>query len=143
MGGVADGMSTLRFPTIALAFALLLAGYAVWDLDQLASRVQRAGEGRPSLTGPQLSGAGTAGVPALAGSGSAAGGLTSAAGTRMFPGGHAAAPRDPGVVPADSEARPARAGLAGIRSRVLAPDVAAGCRIAMGVTMALMLVLVI
>jgi hypothetical protein len=52
-------------------------------------------------------------------------------------------PRDPGVVPADSEARPARAGLAGIRGRVLAPDVAAGCRIAMGVTMALMLVLVI
>jgi hypothetical protein len=61
----------------------------------------------------------------------------------MLPGGHAAAPGDSAAVPDDSGARPGQAGVAGIRDRVLAPDVATGCRIAMGVTMALMLVLMI
>ncbi len=34
----ADGMRTLRFPTLAFAFGLALAGYCVWDLDQLSGR---------------------------------------------------------------------------------------------------------
>jgi hypothetical protein len=140
MGGAAGGMSTLRFPTIALVFALLLAGYAVWDLDQVASRIQRTGERRSTRSGLRLS---DAGVPALAGPGNPVGGLAAATGTGMLPGGHAAAPGDSAAVPDDSGARPGQAGVAGIRDRVLAPDVATGCRIAMGVTMALMLVLMI
>jgi len=31
------GMSTLNYPTLAFLFALVLAGYAIWDLDLLSS----------------------------------------------------------------------------------------------------------
>ena len=37
MGG-ASGMQTLRYPTLAFVFALILIGYSIWDIDQLSGR---------------------------------------------------------------------------------------------------------
>jgi hypothetical protein len=102
-----SGMSTLSVPTVAFVFALILAGYTIWDLDQLSSL-------RPGLA---VAVAGAA--PALAGA--------SAGTVRLATG--------PG------------SGASGGRSGVLAildsPGTVVGCRIAMGVTMALMLFLMI
>jgi hypothetical protein len=91
MGGSAATMRTLQFPVLALFFAILLAGFAVLDIDR--------------LTGP------------------AHGRAVSA-----------------GIAPADAV-------LAAVPVTVLDvlldPRLAAGCRIAMGITMALMLVIMI
>ena len=84
MGGV-SGMSTLRYPTLAFLFALILVGYTIWDLDQLSGL-------RRGL------------VPAVAGAGRSGGVAT---------------------------------------VTLNAPGTVVGCRIAMGVTMALTLLLVI
>ena len=53
-------------PTLAFAFALVLIGYSIWDLDQLSGRRYSLGSARVSLAGVR------AGVPAMAGAGSAA-----------------------------------------------------------------------
>ena len=37
-GGGSGAMMTLRAPTLAIAFVLILAGYSIWDLDQLSGR---------------------------------------------------------------------------------------------------------
>ena len=51
MGGM-SGMSTLRVPTLAFLFALILIGYTVWDLDQLSSlRRGLAAAASPALVG--------------------------------------------------------------------------------------------
>ena len=44
---------SLRYPALALAFALVLAGYCIWDLDQLSGR-------RSSLVAPRVALAGLA-----------------------------------------------------------------------------------
>jgi hypothetical protein len=93
------GMSTLSYPTLAFLFALILAGYAIWDLDQLSSlrrgfAVAVAGPATPALVGAP---AGTVGT----GTAVTAVSVLNSAGTVV------------------------------------------GCRIAMGVTMALILFLVI
>ena len=98
MGGGMSGMGTLSLPVLAFLFALMLVGYAVWDLDQ-------------------LSGPGTSGHYSLAAAG------ISAAGISM-------AEVPPASGPADG-------------TGVLAPWVATGCRIAMGATMAFMLLIMI
>jgi len=128
MGGM-GGVSTLSVPTVAFLFALILAGYTIWDLDQLSSlrhglvpAVARAAS--PALVGAP---AGNAGAGAVAGSGMS-GGLA-----------------------ADSPAGSGEAGgggtMGGGRSLLMpilsSPGTVVACRIAMGVTMALMLVLMI
>jgi hypothetical protein len=129
MGGPA--MRTLEYPALAFVFALILAGYSVWDLDQLSGR-------RYSLAGAALRPA-AASVPALAGPGSAAvavAGLDAAAG--------AAAPHV--VAVPVGETVPANGGLGNgpaARMVLLSPGVTVGCRIAIGVTMAFMLVIMI
>ena len=103
-GGMADmagssGSATraLEYPTLAFVFALVLAGYTVWDLDQLSGR-------RYSLASASVSLAGApAGIPVMVG------------------------------------AQPT--GTA--RDLLLADGTTVGCRIAMGVTMALMLLIMI
>jgi hypothetical protein len=134
MGGSA--MQTLNLPVLALIFAFLLIGYCVWDLDQLSG---------PGVTGhysivpadirpiePAL-----AGVPAVARTGLQA----ASAGTAGPEGGVAtSSPPEAAVQDAPSVTGEAAGGAA---SPVLAPWVTMSCRIAMGVTMAFMLIIMI
>ena len=121
MGG-SSGMQSLELPTLAFAFALILAGYTIWDLDQLSSRTRVLTSARftlpaaalpaAALPGAALPAAALAGVPASA----------SGAGTE-------------GDVIAGSPA--------GARSRLLSPSTTVACRIAMGATMAFMLLIMV
>ena len=133
MGGMAGGMSgmgTLQLPFLAFGFALLLIGYSVWDLDQLsgpgASGHYSLAVARTAPTGPVLVGA-TAGPGAAAMSASTGGAVGSA------------------VAAESAMARPAEASAPASRADrgVLAPWVATSCRIAMGITMAFMLIIMI
>jgi hypothetical protein len=134
---------TLRLPLIALVFALLLAGYAVLDLDRLSGP---AAHGSPAVRqgyvpgGVALVGAPAGGPGQLTMTGQLAGG--SAAGpaseiTMLVPGASA----DEAAYPGITVGRGTGSGLA--RGLLLSPRTAAGCRIAMGVTMAFMLVIMI
>ena len=67
MGGAsgASAMQTLRYPTLAFVFALILIGYSIWDIDQLSGRRYSTTPARVSLAGrvvPAMAGAGP--VPA-------------------------------------------------------------------------------
>jgi len=56
MGGSPDaGMTMLRYPVLAFAFALILIGYAVWDLDQLPGRAVDGADGSSRAAGALLS----------------------------------------------------------------------------------------
>ncbi len=106
MGGMTGSAAgTLRLPTLGLVFILLMAGWAVWDLDQ--------------ISGSPAGGSPAGGVPAAGDQG---------AGVALAGGAGGVAVAVPAV--------PAAA-------VVLDSRVATGCRIAMGVTMALMLVIMI
>ena len=65
--GMAGGpaMQALHYPTLAGAFALLLIGYSVWDLDQLSGRRYCLG-GAGALAGGQAAGAVASGPGAAA-----------------------------------------------------------------------------
>jgi Domain of unknown function (DUF5134) len=133
--GAASGMQTLRYPTLALVFALILIGYTIWDIDQLSGRRYSTARARASLARVAVA------VPAMAGAQPATVTLassqaTGAAAVDGAPSGSAAA----GV--AGPEASGSRGGTtpAGI---LFSPAATVGCRIAMGVTMALMLLLII
>ncbi len=142
MGGSSgSAMPTLKFPFLAFVFALVLVGYSVWDLDLLSGSL--AG-GHRSLSGARAAFAGSAlaGVPALAGAESPA---------AAFVGPHPAAG---GVATAaqlqQAETEPAApgggtswSGLVAAREHLLGPGTTIGCRIAMGVTMAFMLLIMI
>ena len=134
MGGAsASAMQTLRYPTLAFAFALILIGYSIWDIDQLSGRRYSTAPARVPLAGVAVA------VPAMAGAAAA-----------TLPG-----PRATGVAAASGmpsgSAVAEVAGSAGGRSGggsaagaiLLSPAATVGCRIAMGVTMALMLLLII
>jgi hypothetical protein len=133
MGGMAGGMSgmgTLQLPFLAFAFALLLIGYSIWDLDQLsgpgASGHYSLAAARAVPSGPVLVGA-TAGLGATAVAAPASGLAGSAVAA------------EPAVAQTVGGSAPASRADRG----VLAPWVAVGCRIAMGVTMAFMLMIMI
>jgi hypothetical protein len=119
MGGSAR--QTLSLPFLALLFALVLIGYSVWDLDQLSG----PGAGpHYSLAIPRpVPAAVLVGVPA-----GSDGGVTTIV--------------RPGVAGQAASRTAIPASLTGA-SPVLAPWVATGCRIAMGVTMAFMLMIMI
>jgi len=134
MAGGMSGMGTLQLPLLAFVFALALIGYSVWDLDQLsgpgASGHYSLAVARVAPTGPVLAGAGAAaagpgpGAAAVSGAASAtvtAEPVTEPAGVTQVP---------PASAPADG-------------TGVLAPWVATSCRIAMGITMALMLLIMV
>ena len=144
MGG-GSATQTLKYPTLAFVFALILVGYAIWDIDQLSGkRYSRAGA---SLS---LAGVPAAGVPALAGA--EPGTLAAVAVAAAAPAQRA----DAGTVPvqtADAEGAPAGTvpagtvpagtGPAGAAAWLLSPGTTVGCRIAMGATMAFMLLILI
>ncbi|HEY4464591.1 MAG TPA: DUF5134 domain-containing protein [Streptosporangiaceae bacterium] len=141
MGGPAgQAMRTLSLPAVALVFVFVLAGYAVWDLDRISGP---AAHGAYRLAGPALAhpagalagAASGAEPPAVAFTGpvAARGRLAAAAqsppgGRRRAASGGGAPGIGPGTVP---------------RRLVLAPGLVTGCRIAMGVTMAFMLAIMI
>jgi uncharacterized protein DUF5134 len=130
MGGGMSGMGTLQLPFLAFVFALVLIGYSIWDLDQLsgpgASGHYSLAAARTPRPGPVLVGAGmsAAGTGAVAGLGSAA------------------IAAEPVAEPAKAAEVPSASGPAD-GTGVLAPWVATGCRIAMGITMAFMLLILI
>ena len=134
MAGGISGMGTLQLPLLAFLFALLLVGYSIWDLDQLSgpgvSGHYSLATARVATPGPVL-----AGVGAPAGSAMAAG--SNAAGTGVAAVAAAAGPPQSLAV----EVPPASAPADG--TGILAPWVATGCRIAMGITMAFMLLIMI
>ena len=130
MGGM-SGMGTLSLPFLALLFALALVGYTIWDLDQLsgpgATGHYSLGAVRVAPTGPVLAGVGATARPG----GTAPVAVAEPAGPAVAAETAAEAPEvPPASAPADG-------------TGVLAPWVATSCRIAMGVTMAFMLVIMI
>jgi hypothetical protein len=123
------GMSTLSVPTLGFGFALILIGYTIWDLDQLSSlryslAAAVAGAATPALAGAA---AGTVGAETVAESG-AGGGLA------------ADPPAGSGWAGQDGSTG---GGVSGVMSILDSPGTVVGCRIAMGVTMALMLILMV
>jgi hypothetical protein len=133
MGGMGGGpaMQALKYPTLAFVFALILIGYTIWDLDQLSgNRYSRAGA---SLS---LAGVPAASVPVLAGTEP----RTLASGAVLS--GNAAQTAAP-AGPADAGAAAAGTALAGGPAWLLSAGTTVGCRIAMGATMAFMLLIMI
>jgi hypothetical protein len=133
-GMTAAGGQALRLPTLALLFAFLLCGYVVADLDRLP-----APRWLHSTTTPALAFAGPA---ALATAGAPAAATAPAPRAPGLPASPATSP-NPEASPAPAApAAPAAPGAPGL-GRLLSPGVARGCRIAMGVTMAFMLIIMI
>ncbi|MGH3298441.1 MAG: DUF5134 domain-containing protein [Trebonia sp.] len=128
MGGM-SGMSTLHVPTLGYLFALILIGYTIWDLDQLSSLRRGLVAAFAGATSPALAGASAGALGTEAATGSRAG----------------------GGLAADSPSGSGGTGHGGTTSAgrswsmpiLDSPGTVVGCRIAMGVTMALMLVLMI
>ena len=132
MSGVArSAMPALRYPALAFVLALILIGYSVWDLDQLSARrasparASGAVTGRAPIAEPALSGVA---VASYAG-GPVAGGQVAVA--RSDPAGAGRARQVAGDPPGG---RP-------VARRLLSPGVTVACRIAMGVTMAFLLLI--
>jgi len=123
-----SSMQTLRYPTLAFVFALILVGYSAWDLDRLSGR-------RYGLAGATVSLA-PAHVPAMAAAEPA--GATAAGPVATGEAAVASAPPAADVVPAWTRGRGP-----GVRALLLSPGTTVGCRIVMGLTMAFMLVIMI
>jgi hypothetical protein len=147
MGG--SGTQTLSLPILAFLFALILIGYSIWDLDQLSGP---GASGHYSLAAARMVPASASGaaIPALAGADSPAAafsGPTSAA-RPVSPASTVSAASTVATVTPPAEADrvascdpdPVPGGGGHL---LLAPWVATSCRIAMGVTMALMLIIMI
>jgi hypothetical protein len=130
-------MPALRLPTLALLFAFILIGFVVTDLDRL-SRLAPLPRYRPSRAGLAPSAVALAGATAMTGS---AGSAAPAGAPSVSP------PRQPaGTLPGPTSAGagpPASAAPGATTGRLRTPGVARGCRIAMGVTMAFMLIIMI
>jgi Domain of unknown function (DUF5134) len=131
MGGMAassGAMPVLRLPTLALLFAFVLIGFVVSDLDRL-SRLATLPRYRPARTGFAPSGVALAGAAAM----------TAGTGSTASPPPAESAPPDSAPPATAPPAQPPSAPA----GRLLTPAVARGCRIAMGVTMAFMLITMI
>ena len=140
MGGASGGMPTLAVPGLAFIFALVLAGYAVMDLDRLSGPAPHGSYLATAGAAP----AGAALAGAAAGSGTVSPGPSSAATIR--PEGGVATLPEQAASPAQAAGTGAGApghGGGSVRDLLLNPRTAAGCRIAMGVTMAFMLIIMI
>jgi Domain of unknown function (DUF5134) len=129
-------MQIVRYPTLAFILAVILIGYAAWDLDQLHGfrhglAVALTPPPRPAFAGGAAGMGGTETGPA-AFSGPAAGGGAAA--------NSPASPAGTGRAPSPGAGGNGRSGAAGV---LLSPGVTVGCRIVLGVTMALMLFLMI
>jgi hypothetical protein len=130
-------MRTLHYPTIAFVFAVVLAGCSVWDLDQLSrprySRA-RAGAALAYTTQPGSLAPAVAAPAATALPGSLAAGAHAIAQARPR---SAEAER---AVPDRDRTSPK---TTAVRGFLLLPQITVGCRVAMGVTMSFMLLIMI
>ena len=161
MGGMSGGAGSaameLSVPTLAFVFAFILVGYAVWDVDQLSGR-RYATAARVTLAGAGPGGVAPAGIgpvtvrPArILASASAEAQDRQPRGARpVFDARDIADAQnaDPADRAADGPADTARTGgadgaprMEGAAGFLLSPAVTVGCRIAMGVTMAFMLLI--
>jgi len=134
MGGSA--MQTLAYPTLAFIFALILIGYTAWDLDQLPGFRHSLAPAiaLPDRLAVAVSVAGTSGGEAAAAGLSESGAGTT---TGRTPPGYSAGTGQ------ESAGGATASGRSGAAAVLLSPGTTVGCRIAMGVTMALMLFLMI
>jgi hypothetical protein len=142
-GGSASAMQTLNAPVVAFIFALWLIGYIILDLDRLSGPGHGPGSyfARPAAPAP----AAMALAGAAAGPGSASLTVASAGLAAAVDGGQATVPSPgPGQPPgAVSGGTGTLSTASDARTLLLGPKVAAGCRIAMGLTMAFMLIIMI
>ena len=130
-GGPAGGAQTLHAPTLALVFVLLLIAYTVRDLDR-----QACTDGYFHVVGRRF----TPAEPALATAGAA--GTAPAVPPAGTSGAVATQPRAARAV--STAAAPGTGPAEPVAERLLlSPAVVKGCRVAMGVTMAFMLVIMI
>jgi hypothetical protein len=140
MAGPAGGMRSLHAPTLAFVFALLLIAYTVRDLDRKAGA-----DGYFHVVGRPFTPAGPAQATAAAGGtgrgvpAGRAGGGDGAVATVAQPRAAQAAEMSPG----DRVAGRGGASPVTADRLLLSPAVVKGCRVAMGVTMAFMLVIMI
>ncbi|MGO8729784.1 MAG: DUF5134 domain-containing protein [Streptosporangiaceae bacterium] len=134
MGGAAGTMGTLSLPFLAFIFALLLIAYSIWDLDQLSGP---GTSGHYSLAVARVAPASAVLVGATAGAGAAA--MSEPAGGLLASSAVATEPATASQVQPAGVDGPA----SGAGRGILAPWVATSSRIAMGVTMALMLLILI
>jgi Domain of unknown function (DUF5134) len=137
MGGMGGGsaMQTLRYPTLAFVFALILIGYTIWDIDQLSGKRYSRVDARLSLAGvPAVGGPALADAePGTLASGAVASGVPA----------QRAETGTASVQTADAEAAPAGTAPAAGTAWLLSAGTTVGCRIAMGVTMAFMFFIMI
>ena len=142
-GGSPGGTQTLHAPTLAFVFVLLLIAYTVRDLDRKA----RA-DGYFHVVGRRFTPAGPALATAACGRDGPASAVPSAGGdgavaTMAQPQAAQAAekPPPPAAQAVKTAATP-EAGTPSVTERLLlSPAVVKGCRVAMGVTMAFMLII--
>jgi hypothetical protein len=132
MSGASGPMMTLKHPTLAFLFALVLVGYTVWDLDQLSGRRYHLGTARLALAGA-AAGPVPPAIPAQSAAAGARPGLPASAGPRP------AATAGQAVLAPNGSGDATRAASAFL----LSPAVTVGCRITMGVAMAFMLIIAI
>jgi hypothetical protein len=132
-GGMGGGtaMQTLKYPTLAFAFALILIGYTIWDLDQLSGKRYSQAGASLSLAGVAAARVPSAGVPALATVERGAP-ATATVGSDGDP-----------AQAAQTGTAPVQTVSAGEAAWLLSPGTTVGCRIAMGATMAFMLLIMI
>ena len=142
MAGTASSTLRLSDPTLAFAFALVLIGYGIWDLDQLSGRRYGLASARVSLAEAR------AGVPAMAGARSATplfsgSSQESDVSHPVTPSGAADGRADGGHVIACGEDAIAGSAAAGgvIGELLLSPAVTIGGRITMSVAMVFMLLI--
>jgi Domain of unknown function (DUF5134) len=141
MAGMAAGMSgmgTLKLPFLAFVFALLLIGYSIWDLDQLSGP---GASGHYSFAAARMAPAAAVLVGAAGGPGDPAVSVPAAESAAAVP----ASAGGSGGSAAATDGQPENADtLTGHADRgVLAAWVPTTCRIAMGATMAFMLLIMI
>jgi len=132
------GMGTLQYPTLSFIFALILIGYSIWDLDQLSGRRYSLSAARVPSVGAAL-----AGVPAMAAAEPAA---TTSSGLQATLIAVDAGTTSPAGGAPEGQPVPGGLGAGGSSAAggvLLSPATTIACRIVMGVTMALMLLLMI
>jgi hypothetical protein len=149
-GGSSGGTQTLRLPTLAFVFVLLLVGYTVRDLDRqaladgyfhvVAGGLAPAGLAGPA--GPMLATASPAPATGPASGAPAWQGADGAAAVAAVAQAQATQAAEASPAGRTTEGR-GEAGLGAAGRLLLAPAVVKGCRVAMGVTMALMLIIMI
>ncbi len=134
MGASGMSMQTLSVPVVAFIFALWLSVYVVLDLDRLSGPGHAHGSyfAAPALVGA-AAGTGSVGLAAASAAPTGTGTSVAAAPDQTADGSH----------PADGSGLATGSRPGSARDFLLSPQVAAGCRIAMGVTMAFMLIIMI